>query len=189
MAIDRRESSSADTPRYFWEWDRAKIISESKELLNFINRQVFNQIPSVSAVIGLLAGAWVSSTFTTSPLKGQLASWGLIKGGRHVISSGSYKLLSIVLPILAIGVTAYVVQKALKVFRGRQLERNMAKAAQLGKEVQAELQGKLTLLEKAREAGLVSEGEYSTKRANLYHAYSRILPPKIEEFIIRKLTG
>src|SRR5574337_73343 len=179
---EKTQSPANDTPQYFWKWDRAKMISESKVLLNFINRQVFNQIPSVSAVIGLLIGAWVSSTFTTSPVKAQLASWGFIKGGRHVVSAGSYRLMSIVLPILAIGVTAYVVQKALKVFRERQRERDMAKAAQLGKETQAELKEKLTLLGKAKEAGLISESEYSTKEANLYHAYSRILPPKIEEF-------
>ncbi|MBI5468729.1 MAG: hypothetical protein HY891_06300, partial [Deltaproteobacteria bacterium] len=57
--------------------DKAALVKESRELLFFINRQAFRQIPSLSAIGGILVGAWISSTFTTSPIKGALASFGL----------------------------------------------------------------------------------------------------------------
>lgn len=175
--------------RRFEKWDKARFVKESRELLYFINRQVFNQIPSVSAIGGILIGAWVSSTFTTSQIKGTLASLGLIKGASHVVSSAKYRFLSIFLPVLAAGITAFVIQKTLKAYREKQLEMNMAKVAGLGKEIQAELREKLTLLEKAEKAGLLSAGEYETKKANLYQTYSKTPASKIEEFIIKKLTG
>lgn len=40
-----------------------------------------------------------------------------------------------------------------------------------------------------REAGLLSESEYFTKKAILYQTYSRKLPEKIRELIINKLAG
>jgi len=111
--------------------DKDRLAKELGELFFYINRQVFSQIPGVSAIAGLLVGSWVASTFTTSPLKGFLASWGLIKGGTRVVSTTTYSLLSISLPILGAGFTAYIVQKAMKAFRERQLRRNMAGVAQL----------------------------------------------------------
>ncbi|MBI5644062.1 MAG: hypothetical protein HY954_11390 [Deltaproteobacteria bacterium] len=168
--------------------DKAALAKEFKEFLYFINKQVFKQIPSLSAIGGLLVGAWVSSTFTTSPIKGTLASLGLIKGGKHVVSSATYTLLAIILPILSAALTAYIIQKTLKSYREKQLQRNMAAVAGLGKEVQAKLQEKLALLEKAREAGIVSESEYHTKRAGLYQSYSRTLSSRIEEIVIDKLS-
>ena len=65
----------------------------------------------------------------------------------------------------------------------------MARVAQLGKEVQSELQEKLNILEKAEEFGLLSESEYFTKKANLYQAYARTFPFKFQEFLIKKLTS
>jgi hypothetical protein len=59
----------------------------------------------------------------------------------------------------------------------------------LGKEVQAEIQDKLNVLEKAKEAGLVSASEYCTKKSNLYQSYSRTFPFKFQEFLIKKLTS
>ncbi len=169
--------------------DKVRLARELGELFQYINKQVFNQIPGVSAISGLLIGSWVASTFTTSPLKGFLASWGLIRGGTRVVSTTTYSLLSISLPILAAALTAYIVQKAMKAFREKQLKRNMAGVAQLGKEVQSELQEKLNILEKAEEAGLVSESEYFRKKANLYQAYARTFPFKFQEFLIKKLTS
>ena len=169
--------------------DKAKLAKELGELFHYINKQAFSQIPGVSAIAGLLVGSWVASTFTTSPLKGFLASWGIIKGGTRVVSTTTYSFLSISLPILVAALTAYIVQKAMKAFREKQLKRNMARVAQSGKEVQAEVQEKLSLLEKAKEAGLVSVSEYCTKKANLYQSYSRAYPFKFEEFLIRKLTS
>ena len=169
--------------------DKARLAKELGELFQYIHTQIFNQIPGVSAISGLLVGSWVASTFTTSRFKGFLASWGLIKGGTRVVSTTTYSFLSIALPILAAALTAYIVQKAMKAFREKQLKRNMAWVAQLGREIQSELQEKVNILEKAKEAGLVSESEYCTKRANLYQAYVRTYPFKFEEFLIKKLTS
>lgn len=169
--------------------DRTKLTKEFRELAYYINKQFFSQIPSISAIAGILVGSWVVSTFTTSPIKGALASWGLMKGGTHVVSSTTYRFLSILLPILATSVTAYIVQKALKSYREKRLERDMARVAQLGKEVQSELQDKMSILDKAKEAELVSENEYHTKKATLYQSYSRTYSAKIEEFFINKISG
>lgn len=163
--------------------------NELKEFLHFLNRQVFNQIPSVSALAGVLAGAWVVSTFTASPIKGTLAEWGVIKGGTHVVSSGMYKFLSFALPIAAASVTAYVVQKALKGFREMQIEIGESRATRLSDEVRAELQGKLTVLESARKAGILSWSEYRTKMANIYQPYVRKSGSKVEELIVSKVTA
>ena len=170
-------------------WDRVKILGEGKELSYFLSRQVFNQIPGVSAIAALIVGGWVVSTFTTSPLKATLARWGLINGGKHVVSNQMYQFLSIVLPILVAAVTAYVVQKILKNFREQQMQKNIVKVSQLGNDVQALVNEKLIILEKAKEVGLLFPGEYLTKKANLYSTYSRILPTQIKELLISKLTG
>lgn len=169
--------------------DKARLAKEFRELAYYINKQFFSQIPSVSAIAGLLVGSWVVSTFTTSPIKGVLASWGLMKGGTHVVSSTTYRFLSVFLPIFATAVTAYIVQKALKTYREKRLERDMAWVAQSGKEVQSGLQDKLNILDKAKEAGLISESEYHTKKASLYQSYSRTSSSKIEDFFINKISG
>mgnify|MGYP000261964463 CR=1 FL=1 len=153
-----------------------------------MNKQLFSQIPGVSAIAGILVGSWVASTFTNSPVKGFLSSVGLMKGGTHVVSTTTYRFLSVFLPVTATAITAYAVQKALKQYRKKRLERNMASVAQLGQEVQAELRGKMSILGKAREAGLISDSEYQTKTANLYQSYCRS-SSKIEEIIIKKLEG
>ena len=168
--------------------DKASLARETRELFYYINRQAFKQIPSLSAIGGILVGAWVSSTFTTSPVKGALASFGLIKGGRHVVSSTTYALLSVLLPILSAAVSAYLIQKTLKHFRRKQLERNIEKAARLASELRTSLNDKLALLEKAKEAGIVSESEYHTKKAMLYQSFSRKLASKFEEFVMDKLS-
>jgi hypothetical protein len=169
--------------------DKARFQKEMKDLAYYINRQVFSQIPSVSAISGLLVGSWVVSTFTTSPLRGVLASWGLMKGGTHVVSSTTYKVLSVFLPILATAVTAYLVQKVLKNYRERRLQWNMAAVARLTKEVQDEVRDKVNILEKAKEAGLISESEFQTKTASLYQSYTRTNSSKIEEFLMNKISG
>src|SRR5512139_4228374 len=95
-------------------WNRTRVLKEGKELSAFLARQAFNQIPGMSAVAALIVGAWVASTFTTSPFKAFMARWGLMKGGRHVVSGGTYRFLSLVLPIFVAAVTAYAVSKILK---------------------------------------------------------------------------
>lgn len=167
--------------------DKAKLKQEGKDLAYYINKQVFSQIPGVSAVAGIMVGSWVVSTFTTSPLRGLLSSWGLMKGGTHVVSSATYKILSVFLPLFVTAVTAYLVQKVLKTYREKRLQKDMASVALLGPEVQTELQAKLDILGKAQEAGLVSESEYHTKKASLYQSYVRTDVSKIEHFIINKI--
>ena len=169
--------------------DTVRIAKESGELFCYINQQIFNRIPGVSAIAGLLVGSWVASTFTTSPLRGFLASWGIIKGGSRVVSTTTYSFLSIVLPILAAAITAYFVQKAMKVFREKQLYKNKALVAQLGNAIQSEIGEKINILEKAEQMGLLSESEYHTKTANLYQTYARSFPFKFQEFLIKKLSS
>ncbi|GEM_PF-1254096 len=171
------------------QWNWMKIVSETKQLSYVLVRQVFNQIPSISGIAALMIGGWVASTFTASPWKATLARWGLMKGGKHLVSNQMYQFLSVVLPILVAAVTAYLVQKLLKTVRERQMERNIVRVSQLGKDVQALVEEKLVILEKAREAGLLSSSEYLTKKANLYATYSHILPIQIKELLVSKITG
>ena len=169
--------------------DRVRLVKELGELFRYINQQIFNQIPGVSAVAGLLVGSWVASTFTTSRFKGFLASWGIIKGGSRVVSTTTYSFLSIVLPILAAAITAYFVQKAMKVFREKQLYKNKALVSQLGNAIQSEIGEKINILKKAEQMGLLTESEYQTKMANLYQTYARSFPFKFQEFLIKKLSS
>ena len=169
--------------------DRTRLLKEGKELSAFLARQAFNQIPGVSAVAALIVGWWIASTFTTSPFRAFMARWGLMKGGRHVVSGGTYRFLSIVLPILVAGVTAYAVGKILKVVRERQMRKNMIRVSQLGEEIQALVNDRLAILQKAKDAGLLSEGEYLTKKANLYNVHSRMPSSQIKELLIGKLTS
>ena len=169
--------------------DRTRLIKEGKELSAFLARQAFNQIPGMSAVAALIVGWWVASTFTTSPFRAFMARYGLMKGGRHVVSGNSYRFLSIVLPILVAAVTAFAVSKILKVFRERQMQKNMFRVSQLGEEIQALVNDRLAILEKAKEAELISDGEYLTKKANLYNEYARIPSSQIKNLLIGKLTS
>ncbi len=162
---------------------------ELRELAFHVKKQLFSQIPGVSAIAGILVGSWVAGTFTNSPVKGLLSSFGIMKGGTHVVSTATYRFLSLVLPILATVLTAYIVQKAMKAYRGKQLERNMASVAHLRPEVRSELQKKVEILDTARAAGLISESEHRTKMANLYQSSVRHDRSGIEEIIINKLEG
>lgn len=163
--------------------------NELKELIQFLNRQFFNQIPSVSAVAGILAGGWVMSTFTASPVKGTLARWGVIQGGTHVVSSGTYKFLAIAMPVLAAGLTAYAVQRGLKAFREMRIELCEARAKGLSEEKAAELKSKLAILETAREAGMLSWSEYRAKMLNVYQPFVAKPASKVEELIVSKVTA
>ena len=168
--------------------DRDAIVKELKEIAYHINKQLFSQIPSVSAIAGILVGWWVAATFTNSPIKGFLSQWGFIKGGTHVVSNTTYKVISVALPLLAMAVTAYAVQKGMKIYRAKQQEKNMTFVAHLGQEVQSEIRGKIGILDQARNAGLLSENEYRTKIANLYQSYSRN-HSTIEDILINKLEN
>jgi len=169
--------------------DKDKLAKEFKEIAYHTNKQFFSQIPGVSAIVGIMVGSWIASTFTNSPIKGFLSSWGLMKGGTHVVSTTTYRFLSVFFPVMATAITAYIVQKVLKTYREKRLEKNRADVAELGQEVQTELSDKMSILDKAKEAGLISDGEYQTKIANLYQSYSRNYHSKLEEIIIKKLES
>jgi len=186
--MDRLLTSLLDILQGLKKMDKRFIIKELRELLLYINKQVFRQIPSLSAIGGILVGAWVSSNFTTSPIKGVLATFGLIQGGRHVVSSSTYAFLSVVLPIFSAATTAYLMQKTLKHYRRKQLDRNIRTVSALPPEIRASLDRKLGLLEKVREAGIVSENEYLTKRAALYQSYSTKTASKLKEIVLDKLS-
>ncbi len=169
--------------------DRADWERELRELVYHTKKQLFSQIPGVSAIAGILVGSWVAGTFTNSPVKGFLSSVGITKGGTHVVSTATYRFLSVVLPILATVMTAYVVQKVMKAYREKQLERNMASVALMGEEVRFDLESRIAILDKAKAAGLLSQREHRTKLANLYQSYCRHDDSGIEEIIINKLEG
>jgi hypothetical protein len=169
------------------EMDRAAWIRELEEIAYHTKKVLFSQIPGVSAIAGLLVGSWVGKTFTSSPIKGFLSSHGLMQGGTHVVSTTTYKFLSMFLPVLAMAITAYVVQKAMKSYREKQLQRNMSYVGLLKEEVQAELQAKMSILDKAKEADLISDSEHRTKMAALYQSYFRSDRSMIEEIIIKKI--
>ena len=166
------------------DWDR-----ELQEIAYQVKKQLFSQIPGVSAIVGILVGSWVSGTFTNSPVKGFLSSVGVMKGGTHVVGKTTYRFLSVVLPLLAIALTTYLVQKGMKAYREKQLERNKLYVALMKEEMQAELQSKMTILDTAKAAGLISESEYQTKLANLYQSYVRSDLAKIEEILVKKIEG
>jgi hypothetical protein len=171
------------------DMDRVKLAQELKEIVYHTKKQLFSQIPGVSAIAGILVGSWVGGTFTNSPVRGFLSSWGLMKGGTHVVSTTTYRFLSVVLPILAMVLTAYLVQKAMKTYREKQLEKSRAYVSLLKEEVRSELQAKVNILDMAKEAGLISEREHRTKMANLYQSYVRSDRARIEDILISKLES
>lgn len=165
-----------------------KLPSEAQELGRHFLRQVFNQIPAVSAAVGIFAGTWVASTFTTSPWKATLARLGVMKGGTRVVSGPTYKFLSTVLPMLAVAVTAWLVQKALRRYRELQLQRDMEDVAARTGEVQAAVAERMVVLEKAASLGLLSSSEFATKKADLYARHARRLPANVHKLIISKIS-
>jgi len=168
--------------------DREMLAKEAKEMSRFLVSQLYKQIPGVSGITAMMVGAWVASTFTTSPWRAALSRWGLMKGGKHYVSGWTYNILSVGLPILTAAATAYLVQKLLKQYREKQMERNIVKVSHMGKEVQSLVNERLAILEKAREADLLSLSEYHTKKAVMYASYSRILPEQVESLIVNKLS-
>ena len=187
--MQNRRDHVIERIRALKEMDRAGLAAELGAFAHHTRKVLFSQIPGVSAIAGLAAGSWVAGTFTSSPVRGYLSSLGLMKGGTHVVSSTTYSVLSVLLPVLAIALTAYVVQKAMKTYREKQLQRNMAYVPLLKEGLRAELQAKIDLLDKARAADLLTESEHQTKMAALYQSYFKSDLTRIEEIIIRKIEG
>jgi hypothetical protein len=84
----------------------------ARETMGF-GRAVWKQLhgqlaPRASALAGLAAGWWVTSTYTDSRWRGALHSLGIGKGGKHVVSGESYRALNFWLPLLAAALCAYL---------------------------------------------------------------------------------
>ena len=77
----------------------------------------------------------------------------------------------------------------MKHYREKRLERDKAFVAQLGEKVLADLQQKMSILDMAKEAGLLSESECDTKIANLYQSYSRNDRSSLKDILFKKLQG
>ena len=65
-------------------------------------------VPRFSALAGLAAGWWVTSTYTDSHLRSVMNTVGLGRGGTHVVSGTMYKAMNFWLPILAAAICAYM---------------------------------------------------------------------------------
>jgi hypothetical protein len=186
--MDKLVDYSIELIRKIRSMDRAEWARELREVAYYIKKQLFSQIPGVSAIAGILVGYWVASTFTNSPIKGTLSSLGLMQGGTHVVSNTTFKFLSVFLPLFATALTAYAVQKSMKNYREKRLERDKAFIAQMGEQVRADLQKKIGILDMAKDAGLLSDREYDTKIANLYQSYTRNDRSGLED-ILFKIEG
>lgn len=171
--------------------DMSRLSGESKELLSFVTKHLFNKVPSMSALAGILMGAWVSSTFSTPPVRSMMALFGIVNHGAdpNVASPLAYSILSVFLPLFSAASTIYLVQKALKSYRKRQLAKYAEAASRLDSEKLFELGSKLALLEEAKNKGLLTTGEHETKTAVLYQSYTGTLPSGAQEFIVKKLTS
>lgn len=170
--------------------DVSRLSGEAREFLGFIKKHLFNKVPSVSTLSGVAVGASVSSALATSPAQGLMSSMGVMDSSAQVISPLAYRLLSISIPLFAAATTVYLVQKRLKTYRKKQISRHKKAAERLDEGLKKELSMKLTLLDQAKESGLLTEAEYESKLTGLYHAYTgKPLHPGVEEFILKKLTS
>jgi len=171
--------------------DAHRLSGETKELASFVAKHFFNKVPSASAVSGILAGAIVSSNFTATPVKSAMAVFGVVSAGNEggITSPLSYSLLSVFVPVLTGAATIYIVQKALKSYRKKRLLGYMEASSRLEKDKLAELASKRSLLEEARDKGLLTDGEYETKLAGIYRARACGHASGVQEFIVKKLTS
>ena len=100
------------------EWTET-VAREGRELGSEVWQQLRGKlVPKASALAGLAAGWWVASTYTDSHLKGIMNSFGIGKGGTHVVSGTMYKAMSFWLPILAAAVCAYLGNRIARAFKG-----------------------------------------------------------------------
>ncbi len=77
-------------------------------------------VPRASALAGLAAGWWVTSTYTDSHLRSIVNTIGIGKGGTQVVSGTTYKAMNFWVPILAAAVCAYLGDRLARAIRQRQ---------------------------------------------------------------------
>lgn len=82
---------------------------ESRALGTALAKQLRSHfIPRASALAGLAAGWWVANTFTDSHWRSALRSFGIGRGGTHVVSADTFRAMSFWLPILSAATCAYL---------------------------------------------------------------------------------
>ena len=74
-------------------------------------------VPRVSALAGMAAGWWVTSTYTDSHLRSIMHSVGIGGGGTRVVSGTTYKAMNFWLPLLAAAVCAYLGDRLARAMR------------------------------------------------------------------------
>lgn len=168
----------------------AWLSGEPREFFGFIRKHLANKVPSASALAGVASGACVSSAFATSPVRDAMHFLGITGRGADVASPLSYRLVSIFLPLFAAATTVYLVQKRLRARRRKLVARYAGISDGLEAGKREELAARVDLLERARQAGLLSESECEVKLQEVYAACSKSrMPAGVEEFIVKKLTS
>lgn len=76
-------------------------------------------LPRASALAGLAAGWWVANTFTDSHWRSALRSFGIGRGGTHVVSAETFQAMSFWLPIVSAAICAYLGDRMAHFFRHR----------------------------------------------------------------------
>lgn len=161
-----------------------------KELQDFwfhLRRLALAKIPAISGLAALFVAGWVSSTFTTSPVRAFAVRAGWTHGSRHYVHGTTYRIMSIGLPILAAAVTAYLVQRHLRRRRERDLIQDRLIVARRP-HLQEEAKRRETILDDALNLGLLTPAEHATKRAALYAWYARDGGSPMARAISTKLT-
>jgi hypothetical protein len=75
-------------------------------------------VPKAPAVVGMLVGWWIASTYTDSRLRSVLHSVGIGSGGTRVVSGSTYRAMSFWLPLLAAALCAYLGERVARRVKG-----------------------------------------------------------------------
>ena len=65
-------------------------------------------LPKAPALVGMMVGWWIASTYTDSHVRSVLRSVGIGSGGTRVVSGSTYKAMNFWLPLLAAALCAYL---------------------------------------------------------------------------------
>jgi hypothetical protein len=122
-----KEAAAAERALYLAPFQGAAVPAlvsslavESRALGKALVKQLRSHfIPRASALAGLAAGWWVADTFTDSHWRSALRSFGIGRGGTHVVSAESFQAMSFWLPILSAAICAYLGDRMAHFFRHR----------------------------------------------------------------------
>ena len=76
-------------------------------------------VPRMPALFGLVAGWWVTTTFTDSRFLATLHSLGIGSGPRRAVDQGTFRILSFCLPFLAAALCSYLTARLAALLRSR----------------------------------------------------------------------